>query len=155
MPANMLGLTVSNGFEAIVAPADDGYSVDSIEMIDNTVFESKARMYREKIERIKNGEGFLSPEELNKKLKSQPLTIITSHFKQKTPEDYLATGNMIGAVLQNNSDETILNCTVAFACWDENNLPLKIYRPYSTYNASFIMTGDYTNINLQPKQKFG
>lgn len=152
---NAFGVAVSNGFETTVTPTENGYTVGTIDMIGLTTYESKTKLYREKIDRIQKGEGFLSPEELDEKLKEQPLTVSRTHLTKKADLDNFATGDLMGAVLKNNSDDTILNCVVAFACWDSNSLPLKIYAPYSTFNASFIMTGDYTNINLRPGDTYG
>lgn len=152
---NAFGVAVSNGFETVVTPTDNGYTVGTIDMIGIITYEEKTKLYREKVERLKNGEGFLTPAEIDEKIAEQPLSLSKPNIIKKSSLDIGAMGDLLGATLTNNSDTTILNAEVAFACWDSNNLPLKVYAPYSTLNASYIFRGSYTNINLKPGASLG
>ncbi len=151
---NAFGVTVSNGFETIVTKTENGYSVGTIDMIDLTSYQTKTRLYKERINRIEKGEAFLSQEEVDEKIAEQPLAVTKAFITPKDQFQVYVSGDMLSAVLLNNSEEVILNAEVAFACWDSNGLPLKLYRAYGL-NSSYILLGEYPNINLKTGKTFG
>ena len=154
---NALGVTVSNGFETIVTPVDGGYAVGEVVTYDNLTYKNRLNIFDQKIERIKKGEGFLTPDELDQKLSEQNLYISRMGILRKSELGFAARGDALQAIVTNRSDETILNCVIAFACWDSNNLPLRIQQPYitSAYNTPYIAEVHFQNINLRKGKTYG
>ena len=151
---NSFGVMVSNYYEAYVTPNDGKYTVDEVNYLDDSQYESLYEMYSAKAERTKNGESMLSNEELEQELKNQDLYVTSTSITKK--EDlYLASGDMISAVIKNNSNLNISEAVIAFAAWDSNNLPLKLKGSVDINDATYIKEVNYSNINMTPGSTYG
>ena len=151
---NALGIEVTNGFETTVTVTDGKYSVGTIEFYDNFAFNTKTKLYEQKRDRKKKGEPFLTSAELDEKVKEQGLYVTKTNIVRKSEIKKYVSGDYLQAVIQNNSEDTILSCVVAFACWDQDGLPLKIMKPYGS-QGSFIQQVNFENINLKKGNSFG
>lgn len=142
---NALGIEVADGFEAIVTVADGNCSVGNIEFYDNSAFNTKTKLYEQKRERKKKGEAFLTSAELDEKVKEQGLFVTKTNIIRKKDINKYVSGDYLQAVIQNNSDDTILSCVIAFACWCQRRKVLtQKRRSKMTEIAGFLSAGVLT-----------
>lgn len=80
-------------------------------------------------------------------LSEQPLVAVNAVY-EKNEYDFIYAGR-VNAGLKNNSTADIREAVVAFAAWDENDLPVKFEDIVSFESPEYIMEGNYTDINLE------
>ena len=93
--------------------------------------------------------------ELEEYLTSQPLTVIRTEYLVQSEEYKSLYPDMLQAVIKNNTNEDIKDAVVAFAAWDENNLPVKIEGQFDFGDSSYIKRVNYSDINLIAGATFG
>lgn len=62
--------------------------------------------------------------------------------------------DMLSAIIKNNSGKAVKTVVVAFAAWDKNNLPMKIFGKYD-YQGSYIKKCNYGDVNMMDGTTFG
>ncbi|WP_026669343.1 DUF5780 domain-containing protein [Butyrivibrio sp. AE3006] len=154
MGKNGFGMQVSNGFEAYATPGDGGYTFSDVTVFDAATYQSKKKIFEQKLARQKSGESMLSNSELDEKVKTQDLYVSQTSILRKD-DLYIASGDMMQAIIYNNSDKKIAEAVVAFAAWDKNNLPVKIQKPYGIGTGDYITEVTYSNVNLLKGQSYG
>ena len=93
--------------------------------------------------------------ELESKLSTQPITIVKTKYLVQDEQHKSLYPDMLQAVIKNNTSKEIKNAIVAFAAWDENNLPVKIEGQFDVGSGSYIKKVDYGDVNLVAGATFG
>lgn len=147
---NSYGAMVGNGFNLIVTENENGeFSSTDVSFMTANEWNTKRKLEDEKEERLKNGEKLLTAHELENALVSQDYYIEKTKIEKK--EDlYLATGDMIKAVIKNQSDKTIKNAVVAFVGWDSNGYAVKLQGSVDITDGAYVKEVYYDGINLEP-----
>lgn len=97
----------------------------------------------------------LSAKELAAKLKEQPIFVVSSKFVVQSEEYKSLYPDMLNAVFTNASGKEIKNVTVAYAAWDENNLPVKINGQFDFDGGNYIQEVAYDDVNMVDGADFG
>ncbi len=97
----------------------------------------------------------LTAEELVAQLNEQELKITSTKYVVQHTEYKSLYPDMMQVILQNDTEYDIKNAVVAFAAWDENNLPVKIKGSTDFSDGSYIKQCNYADINLIPGGTFG
>lgn len=94
-------------------------------------------------------------EEFEALLASQPLFV--SGTKYIVQDDTYKTlyPDLLSAVIYNATDADIKNVVIAFAAWDQNNLPVKIKGRMDFSDGAYIKKVNYADINLVPGTSYG
>ena len=152
---NSYGAMVGNGFNIIVSEDDTGeYSSTDVSFFSANEWKTKRDLENARMEKENNGEELLTGDKLDSQLRSQDYYIDSTKIERE--EDlYLATGDMIEAVIKNNSDKTIKNAIVAFVGWDANGYPVRIKGTVDITDGSYTKEVLYSGINLEPDKTYG
>lgn len=97
----------------------------------------------------------LTNEELEEKLKEQPMFVISTDYIVQDEKYKSLYPDMLNAVIQNASGKEIKNAKVAFVAWDKNNLPVKIVGQYELNDGSYINEVDFGDVNMIDGDTFG
>lgn len=152
---NDYGAMVGNGFNITVSEDDAGeYSSTDVSFFTSNEWKTKRDLENARIEKENNGEELLTGDALDSKLKSQDYYIDSTKIERE--EDlYLATGDMIEAVIKNNSNKTVKNAVVAFVGWDANGCPVRIKGTVDITDGSYTKEVSYSGINLESGKTYG
>ncbi len=153
--SNSYGTQIPNTFEINVTM--NGMEIEKIgnvNFFNNTSFATKKKAAEQKLQREDRGEKLLSVDELGKEMQKQDLYVYKTNITKKE-EMLTASGDMLHAILYNNSKNEILSATIAFVCWDENGLPLKIQSPSKMSDGDYLLLVEYNNINLVSGKTYG
>ena len=152
---NDYGAMVGNGFNITVSEDDAGeYSSTDVSFFSSNEWKTKRDLENARIEKENDGEELLTGDALDSNLKSQDYYIDSTKIERE--EDlYLATGDMIEAVIKNNSDKTVKNAVVAFVGWDANGCPVRIKGTVDITDGSYTKEVSYSGINLEPGKTYG
>ena len=96
-----------------------------------------------------------TPEALADNLAAQPVTVTQVSYVVQDETYKALYPDFLQAILQNNSGQDIKSAVVAFAAWDENDLPVKIQGQFDFSGGSYIKKVDYADINLAAGGTFG
>jgi len=97
----------------------------------------------------------MTNEELEIKLKEQPVFVVSTDYLIQDDEHKALYPDMLNAVIKNNSGKEIKNAKVAFVAWDKNNLPVKIIGQFDFGGGSYIREVDFGDVNMVDGDTFG
>lgn len=97
----------------------------------------------------------MTAEELEIQLEEQELKIVSTEYKTQSEQYKSLYPDMLQVILQNDTEYDIKNAVIAFAAWDENNLPVKIKGSIDFSDGAYIRQVNYSDINLIPGATFG
>lgn len=152
---NALGNSVSNNFCATVLVDKDGKPtmVSNVEFIGDELLDEKIETNTEIENRKTNGIEYLTENELNDVILTQPLYVEETNFIEASQFSY-GSDSMMQAFLYNNSDVPIKNAVVGFCAWDNNGLPIKIKQNISYTEGEYFKRLNYDGINVMPNETY-
>lgn len=98
----------------------------------------------------KKSRAAVSAEQLEAELAEQPVVIIRTEYVVQSEDLKALYPDMLQAVIQNNSEDDVKSIVVAFAAWDENNLPVKIRGQYDFTGGKYVRKVEFDEANLVP-----
>ena len=93
--------------------------------------------------------------ELESLLVQQPVYVGRTKYTVQDSKYKSLYPDLLQAIVVNNSEEDIKRVVVAYAAWDENNLPVKIQGYLSYSGAKYIAKCEFDGINLVPGKTYG
>ena len=94
-------------------------------------------------------------QEFDELLSTLPVSVVRTQYIVQDEEYKILYPDMLQAVIENNSDNDIKNVTIAFAAWDEHNLPVKIMQKNGQSEGAYIQQVSYDDVNLVPGGTYG
>lgn len=152
---NNFGNTVENDFCATVILNSDKSPkiVSNIEFLGNEALQEKIEVNEEIEKRKKDGIEYLTEEELQEVIKSQPLFVTETKFIDSSELSY-SSSSMLQAMIYNNSEVPVKNAVIGFCAWDKNGLPIKIKDYISISDGEYFKKIRYGEINLMPAETY-
>ncbi len=92
---------------------------------------------------------------LEEEAAKQPLAVTQTKYVIQDEKYKSLYPDMLQAILINNSQDDIKDAVVAFAAWDENNLPIKLKGNIDFSDGAYIKEVNFEGINLVPGKQFG
>lgn len=93
--------------------------------------------------------------ELDVLLSQQPVFVTKTNYLVQDEQYKNLYPDLLQAVFQNNTDTDIKNVVIAFAAWDEANLPVKIKCQFDLSAGAYIQKASYDDVNLTPGGTYG
>jgi hypothetical protein len=97
----------------------------------------------------------MTKEELDAALLTQPMYVVSTKYVVQDERYKALYPDMLQAIIKNNSGTDVKDAVVAFAAWDSNDFPVKIYGKYSLGSGSYIRTCNFDDINMLDGSTFG
>ena len=91
----------------------------------------------------------ITEEELTAFLAEQPLAVTYTEYISGNEDGENIYSDLLKAVLINNSEYEIAKVTVAFAAWDENNLPVIITGQADFESGEYIKQADFEDVLIK------
>ena len=93
--------------------------------------------------------------EFDELLVSLPLTVEETHYVVQDETYKSLYPDLLQVILLNRTDADIRSAVVAFAAWDENDLPVKIKGDLDYSGGDYVKKVRYSDINMIPGSLYG
>ena len=88
-------------------------------------------------------------------LKELPLTVVSTEYVVQDTEYKSLYPDMLQAVIENHTNVDVKDAIVAFAAWDQNNLPVKLKGNIDFSEGTYVSEINYNDINLVAGGTYG
>lgn len=97
----------------------------------------------------------LTAASVEERLAEQPVVVLsTQYYVQDEKYKYLYP-DLLGAVIQNNTTQSLKKAVVAYVAWDSNNMPVKIETQYDYSGGDYVVECNIDDLNLVSGGTYG
>lgn len=97
----------------------------------------------------------LTASELTAAIEQQEVKVTSTKYVVQDEDYKTLYPDLLQAVIANGSTADIKNAVVAFAAWDENNLPIKIKGNMDFSDGAYVKKCNFNDVNLVPGKSYG
>lgn len=144
------GLSKNETF-IVTVTSNEPIKATNIEFLDGENLKDRIAIDEEINKRLENKEGFLTVQELEQKLKEQPLYVEKAVYQDA--KKFSSSNSLLQAVLYNNGSTEIKNAEIGFVAWNANKKPILLKEVYGARNQYFYSLS-VEDINLAVNKRY-